>query len=825
MRVAMSWLREVVGLPAATTTREVATRLTGVGLEVEAIEPVGQGVSGPIVTGRVLEFDELTASNGKTVRWCQVDVGEPEPRGIICGARNFSVGDVVVVSLPGAVLPGGFAIVARKTYGHTSDGMICSARELGLGEEHSGILVLGDDRRPGEDLVGMLAAPDEILDIAVTPDRGYALSVRGVARETAAAFGLPFTDPAARLAPPAGPDGWPVEVQDAPGCPRFVARQVVGIDPGRRTPDWLAHRIRAAGMRTVGLVVDVTNYVMLELGQPLHAYDRARVVGTLQVRRARSGERLVTLDATARDLDVEDLVIADGSGPVGLAGVMGGARTAVGAGTTEVLVEAAVFDPVLVTRTARRHRLLSEASRRYERGVDPDLPPAAADRVVELLCAHGGGTRVPEVTDVDHRPARRTIEMALDSPGRVAGRAYAEQQVRAALEQVGCDIAGAGAGGIAVTVPSWRPDLCEVADLVEEVVRLFGLDSIPSVLPSAPAGRGLNPGQRWRRRVSRVLAATGYVEVINPPFVGPADWEALGVVVEDPRRRAVQVANPLSAERPILRTSLLPGLLETARRNVGRGNADLALFEMGRVFLPRAGQPPSAGRPATDRRPSDADLARIEAALPEQPYRVAVVASGAFQARSWWSPGQPVTWADAVEAAQVTAAELGVELSVTAGRLAPWHPGRTAVLSAGGQDVGHAGELHPAVVARLGLPERSVAMEIDLDALVRLAHPVVAAPVVSTFPPASVDVALVVADTVPANQVAAALRTGAGDLLESLWLFDVYQGEQVPAGHRSLAWSLRLRAADRTLTAVEAAAVRDTALACAYEATGAVLRG
>jgi phenylalanyl-tRNA synthetase beta chain len=835
MRAPISWIREFVpDLPTNVTGRQVAERIIAAGLEVETVEAVGGEVSGPLVTGRVRSIEELREKEKlkKDIRYCRVDVG-PEhnegdgdgagSRGIVCGARNFAAGDVVVVALPGAVLPGGFAIAARKTYGHLSDGMICSERELGIPEgDAAGIIVLPADTPIGADAKTVLGMGDEVLDIAVTPDRGYALSIRGVAREVATAFDLPFIDPAAPVTPPTAA-GYPVRIDDPSGCDRFVARVVTGIDPAAPSPDWMRRRVQACGMRSISLAVDVTNYVMLELGQPTHAYDRAKLRGPIGVRRAVTGEKLETLDGAVRDLDPGDLLIVDDSGPIGLAGVMGGASTEIGAGTTDVVIEAAHFDPVTIARAARRHKLGSEASRRFERGVDPMLPPIAAARIAGLLADLAGGTIEVAATDQGTVAAPSPIRLEVSYPGRLAGRELDAATVQRRLEQVGAACALDG-NTLTVSPPSWRPDLTDPADVAEEVIRLEGYDSIPALLPAAPAGRGLTRPQLRRRSVARALAGAGYVEVLSYPFLGEKDLDALNLDAEDARRRTLRLANPISESEPLLRTTLLPGLLAALRRNVGRGSVDVALFELGRVFRPRPDAPP-APRPPLDRRATEAELAATEAALPAQPRRLAVALAGARQAAGWWGPGRPADWADAIEAAQVAARAAGADLTVRPDAHAPWHPGRCGMLTVGDTLVGHGGELHPRVVGALGLPPRTCALELDLDVLIAHGKDTMAGAALSGFPPATQDVALVVDAGVTAADVQAALQAGAGDLLESIRLFDVYAGEQIGAGKRSLAFALRFRAPDRTLTVEEATAARDAAVAAATAATGAVLRG
>ncbi|MFH9724832.1 phenylalanine--tRNA ligase subunit beta [Streptomyces sp. NPDC017254] len=841
MRVPLSWLREYVDLPATETGRDVQAKLISAGLEVETVERLGAGLTGPLVVGKVLTIEELTEFK-KPIRFCTVDVGQAngtgEPQEIICGARNFAAGDKVVVALPGAVLPGDFRIAERKTYGRVSRGMICSGDELGMGDDGThGIIVLPPELEIGIDATKLLELYDEVLDIAVTPDRGYCLSMRGVAREAATAYGLPLRDPALLDVPAPNSYGHPVRITDPIGCDRFTARTVVGLEPEARSPIWLRRRLQKAGMRPISLAVDVTNYVMLELGQPLHAYDRSRLDGPIGVRRAEAGEKITTLDGTARVLDAADLVITDNRGPIGIAGVMGGAHTEIAdpetdpetgvvTGTSEVVIEAAHFDAISIARTARRHKLSSEASKRFERGVDPQAAAAAAQRCVDLLVLLAGGTAEAGVTEVSAPSAPRTITLPANHPDKVAGVDYGRETVVRRLQEVGCDVYGQDE--LVVTVPSWRPDLNEPNDLAEEVIRLEGYENLPSTLPKPPAGRGLTERQRVHRRVGRALAGAGYVEALNYPFIGEQALDNLGLDADDARRRLVKLVNPLSDEEPALRTTLLPGLLGALRRNDSRGSHDLALFETGLVFRPE-GQPGIAVRLPVDRRPSDEEIAGVNAVLPAQPRRAAVVLAGAREQAGWWGKGHPSDWADAIEAGRTVAAEAGVELLISADQHAPWHPGRCAAfhVEVDGEKVlvGHAGELHPRVVKAFGLPARACAMEIDLDLLEKANEGPVKAPRISSFPVATQDVALVVAADVPAADVQAALSEGAGELLESVRLFDVYTGDQLGEGTKSLAYALKFRAEDRTLTVDEATAARDAAVALASERTGAVLRG
>ncbi|MBA9005138.1 phenylalanine--tRNA ligase subunit beta [Thermomonospora cellulosilytica] len=820
MRVPLSWLREHVELPADVTGRALAAKLIAAGLEVETVELAGHDVTGPLVVGRVLAIEELTGFK-KPIRYCQVDVGNPEPQNIICGARNFAEGDKVVVALPGAELPGGFKIGARKTYGRMSEGMICSVAELGIGEDHSGILVLPGDPEVGADAIELLGIRDDVLDIAVTPDRGYALSIRGVAREAALAYGVPFTDPADVPLPADTERSYPASIGDPSACDRFVLREVRGFDPSAQTPMWMRVRLYRAGMRPVSLAVDVTNYLMLELGQPLHAFDRGKLTGEIVVRRARPGEKLETLDHVVRSLDPEDILITDESGPISMAGTMGGLHTEIDEKSTDIVIEAAHFDPVGIARTVRRHRLHSEASYRFERNVDRELPLYASYRAARMLAELGGAEIVPGVTHAEAPVEPVTITIPADHPDRVAGVTYGRDAVVRRLTEVGCTVTGDDE--LTVTPPSWRPDLVDPNDLAEEVIRLEGYENIPARPPRPVAGQGLTPAQRQRRRVGRALAAAGYVEVLSYPFIGGKDLDDLQLEAGDARRRALRLANPMSEDEPLLRTTMLPGLLKALARNVGRGHGDVGLYEMGLVFRPGPDGAGRAPRLAVDRGPTAEEIASLDAALPDQPLRVAVVLAGDREPAGWWGAGRPASWADAIEAARTVARETGAELTVKADRHAPWHPGRCAALYVGDTLVGHAGELHPRVVQAYGLPPRTAAMELELSRLAPMGT--VRAPHVSTYPIATQDVALVVDSARPAAEVEAALREGAGELLESIRLFDVYTGEQVGEGRKSLAFALRFRAPDRTLTAEEVGAARDAAVARAAERTGAVLRG
>jgi len=821
--------------------------LVKVGFEEEAVHRPTDALQGPVVVGQVLSIVKEPQTNGKTINWCQVRVvpeGQQQTltgegidpsgvQGIICGAHNFVEGDKVVVTLPGAVLPGDFRISARKTYGHLSAGMIASVRELGIGEDHDGILVLskiGLDPEIGTDAMELLGLYDQAAEINVTPDRGYAFSIRGVAREYAHATGTPFTDPASKVQAPADlAGGYGVKLNDdapiygKPGCDRFVARTVRGVDATRPTPPWMSSRLRLAGIRSISLPVDISNYVMLELGQPLHFYDQDKLSGEIVVRRAVAGEKLKTLDGKDRSLDAEDLLITDGSGPIGVAGVMGGAATEVSDSTSTILIEAAHFEEVSIARSRRRHKLPSEASKRFERGVDWHVAHVAAQRAVDLLVELAGGTAVAEGTDVGTAPDAVAVELPAAFAAERIGIDFTEDQILTSLQDLGAVVEKTGTG-YAVTAPSWRTDLETKEDLSEEIARLVGYDKIPATLPVAPPGRGLTRVQQQRRRLVQALADAGLTEVLAYPFVSKAANDTFGTPEAGAERKALKLANPISEEHGYLRTSILPGLIEVAKRNHSRGFRDLALFESGLVFLP-GDTLGTASIPPLGAKPSDEVLDGLYDGVPHQPLYLAAVLTGhdspaapAHAPRAW-------DWADALDIARLTGDVLGVEIVISQGQHQAFHPGRAAQLALrNGEVLGYAGELHPKLLAAHDMPARSVALELNADALFDAAADVIVARHISTYPVATQDVALVVAAEVAADEVLAALREGAGELLEDVALFDVYAGKGIEEGKKSLAFNLRFRAADRTLTADEASAARDSAVAAAHERFGAVQR-
>ncbi|WP_054952361.1 phenylalanine--tRNA ligase subunit beta [Flaviflexus massiliensis] len=851
-RIPLDWLSAHVETPADLTADQLAHDLVKVGLEEEEIHR--GDVTGPIVVGKVLTLVKEEQKNGKLINYCRVDVGKhndapgegKEPsdlpsRGIICGAHNFKEGDYVVVSLPGAILPGDFRIAARKTYGHISDGMICSRAELGLGTDHEGIIVLaeaGDEEAiseipaPGEDVLGYLGLGKETLEINVTPDRGYCFSMRGVAREYSHSTGAKFTDPGLpeNLAYPLPEPHGDVTVRvndEAPingvvGCDRFVTRIVTGIDPNAKSPKWMTDRLFEAGMRPISLAVDVTNYVMLDLGQPLHAYDLDKMSLPIVVRRAQEGEKLTTLDDVERTLHEEDLLITDidGTRILGLAGVMGGESTEIGETTCNVLIEAAHFDSISIARTARRHHLPTEASKRFERGVDTQLAPVAAQRVVDLLVEYGGGTAGEDVFDFNETAPYPVIIFDPAEVTRLTGLNPSNDEVVSLLEQIGCAVEGDFP--LEVQPPTWRPDLVGPAHLVEEIARLIGYDEIATRLPAAPVGRGLTARQRRRRDMMRTLVEMGWTEVLSYPFVSSQVHDKQLMDADDERRESLALHNPLQDDVPLMRTSILDSLLSTAALNVARQNTGTAVVEAGLVTHP-SGIIPQAPLPGAVK-PSKEQLDGLAAATPSQPYHVAGVAvpqvhePGAGFAPVEWD------WRDAIEAVLSMARVLGLEVTVHADQRAPFHPGRLARIQAGDTIIGYAGELAPAVCKNFDLPARTIAFEVNADRIDEArGDEAISVQQVKTHPAAKEDIALVVSDSVTSGEVEAVIREAGGDILENVLLFDVYTGSQLDEGTKSLAYALQYRS-DHTLTAEETAAARERIVKAAAKAVGATLR-
>ena len=799
MRVPLSWLAEhvEVDVPAAT----LAERLTFAGVEIETVHRVGDELAG-ILTARVLEVTRHPDADRLVL--VRIDAGG-EDRSVVCGARNFAPGDVVPWAAPGAKLPELGEIGRRTVRGAVSDGMLASARELGVFDDHSGILVLPPDTPVGVDVVEAVDLRDSVLEVKTAPNRGDVLSIRGIAREVALLLGKELK-PLDLTVPETGPpaDGLAsVAVTDVEGCPLYAARVVRDLDAARPAPLWMARRLYLYGQRPLGAVVDVTNYLLLDQGQPLHAFDLDRVPGRrIVVRRAADGETLRTLDGRDRRLTAEDTVITSGAEVLALAGIMGGEDTEVRAGTSSVLIESAHFPPASVRRTMRRLGMHTEGGQRWARGVDPAGAEPVCDQAARLMAALAGGTvAAGRLRAGPGVPQREAIRLDWARSSRRLGAPADPEFAAAHLRSVGCRTEVTDRRTVLAVPPSWRFDLELWADLEEEVARRWGYDRLPATLPAATGGR-LTPAQRLRRQAREVLAGMGVTEVQTYPFLSQAALDRLGLAGDDPRRRTLRLANPISEEAPELRTTLLPGLAEVAGRNLARGVDGVALYELGAVFLPD---------PAKE--------------LPDEPLTLGILLAGQAPAGRHDDPRRPFDVADAKGLVEGLVAALGVPgVGYRAEGPPPYHPGRCAAVLLEDRPVGLCGQLHPRVAAACELPAAAFAVELELGPLLAAVPPMRPAATPSPYPELSFDVAFLVPPGVAAAALEAVLREAGGDLLARLALFDAYQGPPLPPGHRNLAYRVALRAPDRTLTDADGAATRDRMAALAADRLRAVLR-
>jgi phenylalanyl-tRNA synthetase beta chain len=799
MRVPLSWLADHVDVDVSATT--LAEKLTFAGIEIETIHRVGDDLAG-ILTARVLEVTQHPDANRLVL--VRIDAGG-EDRWVVCGARNYAPGDVVPWAAPGAKLPGGIEIGRRKVRGAWSDGMLASARELGVFDDHAGILVLPPDTPVGVDVVEALELRDSVLDVKTAPNRGDILSMRGIGREVAQVLGkelkpLDLTVP--ETGPPAGQLAT-VAVEDTEGCPLYAARVIQGLDATRPAPLWMARRLYLYGQRPLGAVVDVTNYLLLDQGQPLHAFDLDLVPGRrIVVRRAAPGETLRTLDGRERALTPEDTVITSGEQVLALAGIMGGEDTEVRAGTTDVLLESAHFPPASVRRTMRRLGMSTEGGQRWARGVDPAGAGPVCDQAAALMAALAGGiVATGRLSAGPGVPERAAIRLDWARSAERLGAPADPEFAAAHLRGYGCRTEVPDRRTVLAVPPSWRFDLELWADLEEEVARGWGYDKIPASLPAATGGR-LTDTQRLRRQVQDVLAGMGVTEVQTYPFLSQAALDRLGLPADDPRRRTLRLANPLSEEAPELRTTMLAGLAEVAGRNLARGEDGVAIYELGEVFLPD---------PTGE--------------LPGQPLTLGVLLAGQAPAGRYDDPRRPFDFADVKGVVEGLVAALGVPgVGYRPEEPPPYHPGRCAGVHLEDLPVGVLGQLHPRVAADLELPAATFAVELELAPLLAAVPLMRPAPTPSPYPPLSFDVAFMVRPGVAAADLEEVLREAGGELLARLTLFDAYQGPPLPAGHRNLAYRVVLRAPDRTLTDADGSAVRDRMAALAAERLQAVLR-
>jgi len=829
MRVPVTWLRSYCD--PDLTAEQIAERLDLTGTELERIEPVGVGSVEDFVVGKVLTAEQHPDADRLKV--CTVDDGSasPEPRTIVCGAPNVAAGQTVALALPGAVMPDGTKLGEAKLRGVRSSGMILAEDEVGIGSGHAGIIVLSDELAPGTPLAEALPIADEVLELEITPNRPDCLSVYGVAREVHAATGAPLADdPTTTDAPADAPADSlhtvSVEIADPEVCLRFTARvfEKVKIGP---SPEWLKQRLTAAGQRPISNVVDITNYVMLCVGQPLHAFDLDEVRGQeIVVRRAKPGETMVTLDDVERTFDSEMALVCDAEGPSGIAGVMGGQISEVSEKTTRVLMEAATWVGPNVLRTSKALGLRSEASTRFEKQLHPEQAIAAqrlaAKLMVELCCAR----MAPGVIDVYPEPVDPLVlTLRLGRLERLLGQRIEQEEVVQILVSLGFGVQGAG-DALQVSVPHWRDaDVQREADLIEEVARIYGLERLPTTLPARRRAVGrLSHSQRMRRRLEDALRDRGLHEIVGWSFTSPQALEQLRVEAD-----VLALTNPLSEDASVMRPLLLPGLLDAARHNAAHGSPGVALFESAHTYLPAGSLRAPEGSPrgataARERHHLGGLLTRTRPA-------------------TWRGPAAPADFytAKGLVEALVGVAGVGVRVEtgpvvlpavggMTPGQDSPTregarrpflHPGRAAVVlgASSGVELGWLGELHPSVARAWDL-EAAAVFELDAEALAEHATGVPAFRDVASFPSVRQDIAVVVSAEVSAADVVERVRGGGGELLASAAVFDVYEGEQAGEGNRSLALRLEFRAPDRTLTDEEVLARREAIEAALAEIGG-----
>jgi len=782
MKLPLSWLADWVDLPAAGDPRELARLLTNAGFEVEAISAAAGAFTGVIVA-RIVSAERHPQADKLQV--CRVVTGDgagDDALTIVCGASNARVGLVSALARVGAVLPNSVSIGAATLRGVASQGMLCSERELGLAESSDGIIELPSDAPLGTDLRAYLALDDTILEVNVTPNRGDAMSVLGIAREVAALTGAALKTPA-RLAAVAGSASGAaiaVSLQPGAGAARFLARVLQGVDNTAVSPWWLRERLRRAGLRPISPVVDVTNYVMLELGQPMHAFDRARVRGGLSARHARDGERLRLIDDSEVTLDAGTLVIADDASAVGLAGVMGGKDSAISAASTDIVFEAAWFKPAAIAGRARVHGLQTEASQRFERGVDWRGQERAMALATQLVLEIAGGKAGPVTAAelADELPRIRPVQLRSRQLQRLLGASVAAADVEQRLRALGMGVRPEKAGW-SVQPPSWRFDIDIEPDLIEEVVRIGGLDSIEerapvmAIVPRLPAG-----GEVDERVVMRTLAARGYQEVITFGFVDPALQQQLFGVAPGAGPGVLELANPIAADLAVMRSSLLPGLIAVARENLRRQQQRMRVFEIANRFVP------DAGGPGGFREQKMLAGLALGSRLPEQ----------------WGVAATPADFYDVKGdlAALLALGGAGEEFLFEPAAPGYLHPGRAAHIFRDGADIGYLGELHPRLVRELGLTYAPLLFEVDYSGAFR--SNLAQFREVSRFPHIRRDISFTVPVDVAFATLSERVSVAAGSLLKQLSAFDVYQGKGVEIGRKSIALGLILQDLSRTLT-------------------------
>jgi phenylalanyl-tRNA synthetase beta chain len=801
VKLSINWINEYVKFPKTTKPEVIVEHLVKLGYEVEAVEIFGN-VQGPLVVGKVGKIEILNEFK-KPIRYCTVNVGN-KTQGIICGASNFKEGDLVVVALPGAILPGDFKISERETYGKVSQGMICSAKELGFSDNHEGIMVLANDLKIGSDAKNLLGLGETVLDISILPDRGYAMSVRGIGRELALSMNVKYVDPILQKIPKVKKSPRLKTKINTKDASKIALVTLSDYKTDSTSPIFMQKRLAQSGIRTISLPVDVTNYLMLEIGQPLHAFDADKISGGIQIRNSKQGENLETLDHVKRKLDSSTLVIADNKKALSIAGVMGGLESEITDKSKNLIIESAVFDKASISRTSRSLKLPSEASKRFERGTDPAVSEYAAILAAHYLVKYGKG-KITGISIAKNIIKPIMINFNPNEVKRLIGVDIDKATIQKILKSLNIGVTKTG-DKWKLRAPSWRHDLHHQADIVEEIVRIWGYHKIPSRLPTTHLGSGLSKAQKTKRALSIKMASLGANEVLNYPFVSLDQISQLGISSKDQRANLVRLANPLSEDTPNLRTTLLPGLIIAAARNISRGIDNVAIFEQGSVYHQSTKNVKNI-KPKLMKRPTNIEISNLNHLIPVQPKMLAGVFMGEKNQSGWWPNNQKYSWHDPIEMVVKLCTEFGIEVLLTNVKYAPFHPGRCAEISINKKIIGYAGEFHPGVVEKSGLSGKVYGFEICIDDIIENAIDQMA-PSFSAMPVVKEDLAFVVGKDAMALDLITTIQRTAGSLLESVRLFDVYEGSSIGQNKKSMAFNLRFRATDRTLASDEVSKIR-----------------
>ena len=775
MKIPLNWLKEYIDLEVGVD--ELCDKMTMLGLEIESVERLGEGIQ-HVVVGEILSIEPHPGADKLVV--CKTNVGADEPAQIVCGASNMKVGDKVPTALVGGTLPGGFKIGKRKMRGVESQGMMCSAHELGLGEDHEGLLILEGDFRVGEDVKPRLGLDEVVLEIEVTPNRGDWAGLIGIARELGAAYGLSHSLPALRLQESSkkAADVSSVTI-DAPDlCPRYIGRLLSGVTLGP-SPQWMAQRLIAAGQRPINNIVDVTNYVLLETGQPLHAFDTQKLhEQRIVVRRAKDGETIKVIDQTEHKLTPEMLVIADGKDPVAVAGIMGGFDSEVGEGTTEVFLESAYFDPVSVRRTARALNTITEASQRFQRGVDIEMADFASRRAAQLMCEVAGAELHKGALDeYPNPPERKAITLRFNRTNALLGCDVPPETQQKCLESLGFDLASTNSGSLTFTVPTWRHDATQEADLIEEIARLYGYDNISATLPKVRSVEEVYaPEQKPLRTLRNYLTHVGLTEIVNWTFLDPEDLRKASL--EGQLSNAITLENPLSEKHALMRTSLIPALLHTASDNLRKNRSNVRIFEIGPIYTTDESETPARER-----------------------LHLGIALAGQSSDKHWSRSEEPVKIYDLKGYVEGLLTLMGAaDTAFEAVDYPTFAPGSAAEILLHGNGIGHIGQVADDVLPAFELDQPLLLAELDLTSLLKKTPGAAQFSEIPAHPPSLRDIAVVVDAATPAGELQAAAQKAGGKLLQEIEVFDIYKGDQIPKGKKSVALSLRFQNNERTLT-------------------------